>query len=176
MTEIFAWVERSFDFSFPVELYPNLRVRLRGTPARLEETTRDLAPADLTARRGDKWSIQEHVGHLGDLEGLWATRVEELLGGAETLTAADMSNRSTHEAGHNDRPLEELLSTFRRARGRLVARLDGLAPADFRRVARHPRLEAPMRLVDLMHFAAEHDDHHLARIWEMRRQLDTRGR
>ncbi len=27
-----------------------------------------------------------------------------------------------------------------------------------------------MRLVDLLYFVAEHDDHHLARIWELHRQ------
>jgi hypothetical protein len=31
----------------------------------------------------------------------------------------------------------------------------------------HPRLKQPMRLVDHLYFAAEHDDHHLARIWEL---------
>jgi hypothetical protein len=30
-----------------------------------------------------------------------------------------------------------------------------------------PRLQQPMRLVDRLYFVAEHDDHHLARIWEL---------
>src|SRR5271163_1110187 len=34
------WFERKFDFTFPVEQHPNLCVRLRGTPARLEEILR----------------------------------------------------------------------------------------------------------------------------------------
>jgi uncharacterized damage-inducible protein DinB len=34
------WYDRKFEFSFPVELYPDLCVRLRGTPARLEEMVR----------------------------------------------------------------------------------------------------------------------------------------
>jgi hypothetical protein len=28
-------------------------------------------------------------------------------------------------------------------------------------------MQAPMRLVDHLYFVAEHDDHHLARIWEL---------
>ena len=32
-----AWIERKFDFTFPAEQYPNVCVRLWGTPARLEE-------------------------------------------------------------------------------------------------------------------------------------------
>jgi hypothetical protein len=37
MCQLPIWFERKFEFSFPVELLPNLCARLRGTPARLEE-------------------------------------------------------------------------------------------------------------------------------------------
>ena len=40
MSQVPIWFERKFEFSFPVELHPNLRARLRGTPARLEEVLR----------------------------------------------------------------------------------------------------------------------------------------
>jgi len=33
----------------------------------------------------------------------------------------------------------------------------------------HPRLRTPMRLLDHLHFVAEHDDHHLAKIRELMR-------
>ncbi len=171
MSEIPNWVERKFDFSVPAELYANLRVRLGGAPPRLEELTHGLARTALIHRPDGKWSIQEHAGHLYDLEELWYRRMEELIGGAETLTAADMGNAKTHQAGHNERPLDDVLAAFRRARARLVERLEGLEPADFHRTALHPRLRAPMRLADLIYFVAEHDDHHLARIREIRRLL-----
>jgi hypothetical protein len=47
-----------------------------------------------------------------------------------------------------------------------VARLDALTLADAERTAHHPRLDRPMRLVDMCYFAAQHDDHHLAAIHE----------
>ena len=37
------------------------------------------------------------------------------------------------------------------------------------RAAHHPRLDKPMRLIDMVFFAAEHDDQHLASITELRR-------
>jgi hypothetical protein len=40
MSQMPIWFERKFEFSFPVELLPNLCARLRGTPARLEEVLR----------------------------------------------------------------------------------------------------------------------------------------
>jgi hypothetical protein len=42
-----------------------------------------------------------------------------------------------------------------------------LRAEEFNRSLLHPRLKQPMRLVDHLYFVAEHDDHHLARIWEM---------
>lgn len=167
MSDVPAWFERQFEFSFPVELYPNLCVRLRGTPARLEEMVRAFGREELVTKRGEKWSAQEHTGHLADLEPLWLSRVEDYVAGAAELTAADLSNRKTHEAGHNTRPIEAILANFRTARFRLVNRAAELDTALYARSIPHPRLKKPMRLVDHLYFVAEHDDHHLARIWEL---------
>lgn len=163
------WFERKFEFTFPVQQYPNLCARLRGTPARLDEIVRG-ATRDLLVRKpgaSEKWSAQEHAGHLLDLEALWMARVEDYLTEAGELTAADLSNRKTDEAHHNQRPIEDILAEFRSARSRLLSRAENIAPANFARALLHPRLKTPMRLVDHLYFAAEHDDHHLVYIWEL---------
>lgn len=162
-----AWFERTFEFPFPVELLPNLMARLRGTPARLEETLlRCPAPMRIEKPEG-KWSAQEHAGHLLHLEALWLARVEDYAAGEERLTPADLSNRGTDEANYNGRPLSEILTGFRAARVSLLRRVDQLPADAYERAIPHPRLPTPMRLVDHLYFAAEHDDHHLARIWEL---------
>jgi uncharacterized damage-inducible protein DinB len=163
-----AWFDRKFEFSFPVELLPNLRTRLRGTPARLEEALRGRSPNILVAKAQEKWSAQEHAGHLLDLEPLWLARVDDFVAASSQLTAADLKNRKTHEANHNARPLKQILAEFRAARERLLKRVDELDASLFAsRAIPHPRLKTPMRLVDHLYFVAEHDDHHLARIWEL---------
>jgi uncharacterized damage-inducible protein DinB len=169
MSQIPNWFERKFEFSFPVELYPNLCTRLRGTPARLEEVVHAHPHKQLVQQPAAKWSAQEHAGHLLDLEPLWLARVDDYVAGAVELTVADLSNRKTHEAGHNDRRIEEILAEFRKARSRLLDRVARLDPAIFARSIPHPRLKTPMRLGDHLYFVAEHDDHHLARIWELLR-------
>ena len=170
MTTGLKWTARTFSFDFPVELYPQMIERLRGTPARLEDRLKSLSPEILMSRDGDKWSIQENAGHLLDLESLVSQRVDEYVAGAQELHAADMSNRKTHEANHNESSIETLLSSFRRERSALVERLDNLPDEMFARVAHHPRLNVPMRLVDMLYFQAEHDDYHLARISELIRR------
>jgi uncharacterized damage-inducible protein DinB len=163
------WFERKFDFSFPVELYPEIIERLRGTPARIEERVRDVPSALLTRRDGDKWSILENIGHLLDLDELFAGRFEDYERGLEKLRAADLLNQKTHQAQHNSRPGAEILREFRQGRFVLVARLELQPPEYFHRTALHPRLNTPMRVTDLLYFVAEHDDHHLARISELLR-------
>jgi hypothetical protein len=167
MSQVPNWFDRKFEFSFPVDLYPTLCVRLRGTPARLEEIAGAYPREQLVRGAEEKWSAQEHAGHLLDLEPLWMSRVDDYLAEALELTTADLSNRKTHEAGHNEHRVEEILSQFRKARLQLVDRIGRLEPELFARSIPHPRLKKPFRLVDHLYFVAEHDDHHLARIWEL---------
>lgn len=156
------WTDRRFDFSFPLELYPELLERLRGTPARVTERLEHVAPELRVRRPGQAWSIQEHAGHLADLdESLFLPRVEEYLLGVDCLRAADMTNRATAAANHNASALYEVVARFRGTRSRLLDRLESLDRDSFARVALHPRLGIPMRLVDLVYFQAEHDDYHL---------------
>jgi uncharacterized damage-inducible protein DinB len=167
MTQVPIWFERKFEFSFPVELYPNLLARLRGTPARLEEALRARSQEILTAKPEGKWSAQEHAGHLLDLEPLWLARVNDYVAATAQLTPTDLQNRKTDEAHHNARLLETILRNFRAAREKLLMRVVELDSSLFSRAIPHPRLKTPMRLVDHLFFVAEHDDHHLAHIWEL---------
>jgi uncharacterized damage-inducible protein DinB len=161
------WFERKFEFTLAPEELPNLLARLRGTPARLDELLRN-APAEvLTLKPEGQWSAQEHAGHLADLETLWLARVEDYAANRDRLTPADLTNRMTNEANHNGKPRERILSDFRAARARLLDRVAQLEPSIIERTLPHPRLQTPMRLLDHLYFVAEHDDHHLARIWEL---------
>ncbi|MFL6258322.1 MAG: DinB family protein [Thermoanaerobaculia bacterium] len=163
------WTDRRFTFDLPETLFPVVVERLRGTPARIEDKVRNLSPALLTRRDGGAWSIQEHIGHLLDLDDLHTGRLDDFLAGAEVLRAADMANRKTHEADHNRPPLADLLQDFRRERERFVARLDAWDEGLIGLTAIHPRLNQPMRVIDMAFFTAEHDDHHLARMTELAR-------
>jgi uncharacterized damage-inducible protein DinB len=133
-------------------------------PDRVERAVRGIADDRLRQRAGDGWSIQEHVGHLCDLESLWDQRLDDFDAGASVLHPADLENRKTHDANHNGRELVDLLRELRAARGRIVSRLERMSQGELSRVALHPRLQQPMSVVDLGFFVAEHDDHHLQTI------------
>jgi uncharacterized damage-inducible protein DinB len=162
--DVLPWLEYRWVLDFPTGMFRAVLERLRGTPARLEELARDVPNATLTRHEAGKWSAQQHAGHLWTLEGLWQARIREYLRGATELTTADMSNRATDAAAYNEHPMADILAGFRAARGETLAMLDPLTLDDAARVARHPRLDRPLRLVDMCFFTAEHDDHHLAAI------------
>ena len=169
MVERTEWIKRQFAFELPLWMYPNVVERLRGTPARLEDLAQPLTDVILIRRDDDKWSIKEQAGHLLDLESLGMSRLNDFEAGRETLIAADMKNRKTHDANHNAAAIEDILARFRHERMEFVGRLDDYDEAFVQRTALHPRLNIRMRVLDLAFFIAEHDDHHLARISELRR-------
>jgi hypothetical protein len=170
MAARWQWVERNFSFDFPPEKFPDLVERVRGMPARAEALVKGV-PRDVLVASDGGWSIQQNVGHLVDLGYLPMTRIVEILEGRETLTAADMSNKRTHEAGHDDREMTELLAALTEERGKLVALLESINPSDWGKSGIHPRLKTPMRIVDVVYFDAEHDDYHLARVSELKRKF-----
>jgi hypothetical protein len=171
MTQRIKWTERQFNFDFPAGIHPEMIERIRGTPARLEELLAGLSPETLIVQVDGRWSMQENAGHLLDLESLVSQRIDEYLTGNNALHAADMSNRKTYEAAHNNVPVTSILKAFRTARHDIVRRLESFDAGVFERTALHPRLNVPMRLVDMLFFQAEHDDYHLARISELKRLL-----
>ena len=171
MIDRLEWIKRQFKFELPLGMYANVVERVRGTPARLEDLTRGLSREVVTRRDGDKWSIQEQAGHLLDLEELGMKRLEDFETGRDPLTAADMTNQKTHEANHNANSIENILNAFRQERMAFVARLDSYDETVVARTALHPRLQQQIRVIDLVFFIAEHDDHHLARISELKRKF-----
>jgi uncharacterized damage-inducible protein DinB len=170
MVSRIKWFDRQFKFGLPAEAAPELIERMRGTPARARERTQGLDTRTLTAAPpSGGWSIQEHVGHLFDLDLLFQARLDDYAAARPILHAADLTNRATTEAHHNDHTLSEVLGNFEQRRAAVVARLEKLDAQDLRRSAEHPRLKVPMQLVDMIFFQAEHDDYHLTSITELRR-------
>ncbi|MGH8944739.1 MAG: DinB family protein [Acidimicrobiia bacterium] len=165
------WLTRSWSFDFPPDLYPEVIERLRGTPLRLEAAVAGLDPPSLTRRLAYDWSIQENVGHIGDMDELFNGRIDDFLSNAEVLRPADMSNQATNDAKHNAPPIEDVLEGVRSSRGNLVERLEGLALEDYARSGYHERLDMPMRLVDQCVFQATHDDYHLAIITALKQEM-----
>ena len=171
MIQSLKWAERKFAFDFPLGVFPWIVERLRGTPARSEEIVKNLPPAILTKRIDGKWSIQENIGHLLDTEELHDGRLDDFQQGKKILRPADMENRRTVERDYNKQDIVSILKALRATRSDFVDKLENMDEAMIGRIAHHPRLDVPMRLIDMAYFVAEHDDFHLAVISRIARSL-----
>jgi uncharacterized damage-inducible protein DinB len=172
MTPPVPWFDRNFPQQNP-EMFASLLERLGGTSARLEEQILSIANKDLVVKLAGRWSIQENIGHLLDLEPLWSGRIEDILSGTAKLRATDLANTATSEANHNAKDVRVLLEDFRAARSALVKTLENVSQENLHRTALHPRLNTPMSIVDKMFFVAEHDDYHIATIDAILETLKT---
>ena len=161
MTRQTPWLERTFQFNFPVGLFPVIFSRLEGSIFRLHSILMN-ADDDFCSHRIDGWSVKEHIGHLYDLEELWWKRMQDFLDHKTMLSAADMTNQKTNAAGHNEKTIEQLLQQFTLERQKLLEAAYGFDEDLLSRTAVHPRLNQPMRLIDSLFFVAEHDDHHIS--------------
>ena len=124
--------------------------------------TENLSGEKLSEKINGKWSLKEHVGHLTDLEELHSGRLIDFREKKEILRAADMQNEKTYSANHNEKSISILLAEFEKARNNCVQSIINFSEEELNQISFHPRLKVKMRLVDMLFFVAEHDDHHLA--------------
>jgi uncharacterized damage-inducible protein DinB len=155
------WFDRRFDFNFGMELYDTVIERLQSAPNRFIQVSRMLPDEILVFRYENKWTIKENIGHLRLLEPLWRTRFEEIKNGISEMSPADISNSATDKMNFNTFSLQELIDSFTHQRIKTIDFLNNLQKSDFTKRSTHPRLQQPMRIIDLMYFVAEHDLHHL---------------
>ena len=165
------WVDHNFNLGIAVSWAPNILTRVRDTEIRLVYHTQGLTEDQLSENVRGTWSIKEHIGHLIDLEALWIDRFGQFAALREELVAADMSNQKTKTANHNTTPLTEMMATFKSERNRVIQCFEKLPPNVMEHQAYHARLDVMMRPVDLLFFVAEHDDHHLTSIVEIKQKL-----
>ncbi|MFK7937254.1 MAG: DinB family protein [Saprospiraceae bacterium] len=161
------WFQRTFGDS-PDLIFPAILERLTDTPLRVSHKLVQIEPMYFPIQENEKWSIQEHLGHLADIEPLWIGRVDDILNNeTEYLRSWDLENKSVVENGYNDMMMEEIVELFYERREQFVAKLKTVQSTDLQKVALHPRLKTPMTIAELAFFVAEHDDHHLATITQL---------
>ncbi len=106
------WVDRKFNLGIPEGWLPNVIARLSGITIRLKDLTSKLSEESLSLQLNEHWSIKEHIGHLIDLEDLHIGRVTDFVNRKQTLRAADMSNKQTYSANHNEKSISQLINEF----------------------------------------------------------------
>ena len=145
---------------------------LKGAPGKFERATRGMNAAALSRRpaRG-KWSIVEQVGHLADVEVVFAGRIRRAM--AEPGSAAQPFDQDVwvEKLQHRKANFKTLLGAWRALREANLA-LVAAAPRRTRAegFAQHP--ERGRQPVDFqLLFLAGHDLNHLGQVGRIRKQF-----
>ena len=161
------WFDKKFEFKYSPSDYDLLLNELMKTPEKILQIVSSLPEEILTKKIDNRWSIKENIGHLIDLEELHDGRIDDFISGKEILRPADLNNRKTDEANHNSKNISQLLIQLKQVRENFLERLSDLDASVRERVAIHPRLNQPMRPIDIAQFVLEHDEHHIQTIKEL---------
>jgi len=167
------WFDKKFRFDLSNEHYGSVIMKLRENPDKIAKLVSSLPAGTLTKRIDGKWSIQENVGHLIDLEELHDARIDDFIQKKERLRPADLNNRKTEEANHNNKNIIDLLKQFKEVREKFVKRLKHLDEKVLLHSAIHPRLNQPMRPIDMAQFVLEHDEHHIGTMKELIKKISS---
>lgn len=167
------WFERKFEFTHQQNIFPSIIDRLEGTAIRLAAKIKQVPDEVLEVRMQEKWSIKENIGHLIDLEPIWQARLDDIMANEKYLRTVDLENRQTDLALHNKKDIAALILGFKKSRNNTLSRLRQLTEDDIYKSALHPRIKKQMRVMDLFLFVAEHDDHHLVRISEIKNKYKS---
>lgn len=166
------WFKKQFKFELDNKDLHLLLERLNDTPFRLKQLVENIPENILIEKPNGKWSIKENIGHLTDLEELHDQRINDFIDGRRILRASDLQNKKTHQANHNSKNMQDLLNEFSEVRKKFIKRIESLDSETMEKIALHPRLNQPMRVIDLAQFVAEHDDHHIQTINELINKLN----
>jgi hypothetical protein len=163
------WFQRSFAFGIPPGMLPFLIDRLEGTIVRLGHKIADQPDSTLSNKLEGKWSIKQNIGHLAEVDTIALRRIDEMLRGITPMSPAVFEPKHDYDS----QPIADVFNLFRRNRLENLKTYQSLSDADLLKVSLHPRLKVEMNAVDLAYFDAEHDDHHLVRITEILKALQT---
>ncbi|WP_343539257.1 DinB family protein [Sphingobacterium thalpophilum] len=155
------WFDRQFDSNTSSEYFDEFLKRLEHFPTVLNKLLKSCPVEVSTRKMGDKWSVNENIGHLILLENLWRIRFRDIKEGKPDMSPADLNNTATDQSSFNNMLVEELIKNLVGERDKTIAMLQKLSEEDLLKTSMHPRLQQPMNIIDLMHFVVEHDLHHL---------------
>lgn len=161
------WVDKNFQFELSSDKYNLVLKKLSENSDIIARLVSGLPEDILTKKINNHWSIKENVGHLIDLEQVHDGRIDDFIAGKDILRPADMNNTKTNEANHNIKKNDDLIEQFKSVRENFVKRLKSLDVNILSRSAKHPRLNQPMRPIDMAQFVLEHDEHHIQTIKEI---------
>jgi hypothetical protein len=118
----------------------------------------------------DKWCIQEILGHLADIEIVYAYRLRQMLADRKPVIAPMDQNDWARNLGGLETPPAELIALYGLNRHANLRLLQRLKPADLGKSAYHPETKEDFTVAQLVERMGTHGASHLEQIERLKRE------
>jgi hypothetical protein len=118
----------------------------------------------------DKWCILEVLGHLTDIEIVYAYRLRQMLADNKPVIAAMDQDLWARNLGYMEVPAPELIALYGLNRHHNLRLLRRMKPADLDKSAYHPELKRDVTVAEMVEQMAGHGPNHLEQIERLKKQ------
>jgi hypothetical protein len=118
----------------------------------------------------DKWCILEILGHLADMEVLYAYRIRQMLADKDPVIAPIDQDAWAKKLGYLESSPPELVALYGLNRHANVGLLRRLKSADLQKSARHPELDRPVTVADYVRMMSKHGPNHMEQIERLKKE------
>jgi uncharacterized damage-inducible protein DinB len=119
----------------------------------------------------DKWCILEILGHLADIEIVYAYRLRQMLADKKPVIAPMDQDDWARRLGYMETPAPELIALYGLNRHANLRLLQRLKPDDLEKSAFHPESKKNFTVAELVERMATHGANHLAQIERLKKGL-----
>jgi len=118
----------------------------------------------------DKWSILEMLGHLVDMETLYAYRMRQMIADKDPQIAPIDQDEWARNLGYTEESAPELLALYGLNRHHNLQLLRRLKAADLEKGAFHPEHKRKVTVAEIVGMMAKHGPNHLEQIERLKRE------
>lgn len=118
----------------------------------------------------DKWCILEILGHLADVEIVYAYRLRQMLADKKPMIAPMDQNNWARNLGYMETPPAEMVALYGLNRHANLRLLQRLKPGDLEKSAFHPETQKNFSVADLVERLRTHGASHLQQIERLKRE------
>jgi hypothetical protein len=118
----------------------------------------------------DKWCILEILGHLADIEIVYAYRLRQMLADKKPVIAPMDQDEWARNLGYMETPPAELIALYGLNRHANLRLLQRLKPGDLEKSAFHPESKNDITVAELVERMGAHGASHLAQIEKLKKE------
>lgn len=145
------------------------------SPKEIAASVSGLPPEALKYKAApDKWSIIEILGHLADIEIVYAYRLRQMLADEQPVIAPMDQDAWAKHLGYMDTPAPELVALYGLNRHHNLRLLRRLKAGDLEKTAFHPEHQKEISVARLVEQLAGHGANHLQQIERLKKEAAKR--